>query len=276
MADRIEQFGNSIIQHGKENDRIYLMKLSEEDMPRILDIIETLADKYQYAKIFIKVPFKYKDDFEKNGFEIEGSIPDFYHGETAAYFMSKYPDAKRKQETNLTELNNIVEIAKNKSRTKDDMLDNGYLCRKAKPADTKAMAELYSKVFASYPFPIQDKDYLIKTMNENVVYFGVWKEEKLIALSSSEMDVKSGNAEMTDFAVDPEFRGSNLSIVLLSQMEKEMKKRSMELLYTIARAKSYGMNITFAKMGYCFAGRLKNNTNICGSIESMNLWYKRL
>jgi hypothetical protein len=34
------------------------------------------------------------------------------------------------------------------------------------------------------------------------------------------------------------------------------------------------MNITFAKRGYNFGGRLINNTNICGGTETMNIWYK--
>ena len=33
MSDRVIEFGESIIQHGKENDRVYLMKLSKNDLP---------------------------------------------------------------------------------------------------------------------------------------------------------------------------------------------------------------------------------------------------
>jgi beta-lysine N6-acetyltransferase len=36
------------------------------------------------------------------------------------------------------------------------------------------------------------------------------------------------------------------------------------------------MNVTFSRAGYTFTGTLINNTNIGGSIESMNVWYKRL
>ncbi|MDD4047577.1 MAG: putative beta-lysine N-acetyltransferase, partial [Clostridia bacterium] len=39
---------------------------------------------------------------------------------------------------------------------------------------------------------------------------------------------------------------------------------------------SYGMNISFAKHRYQYCGTLINNTNISGSIESMNVWYKAL
>jgi len=34
------------------------------------------------------------------------------------------------------------------------------------------------------------------------------------------------------------------------------------------------MNITFAKAGYRYAGTLVNNTDISGTIESMNVWWR--
>jgi beta-lysine N6-acetyltransferase len=36
------------------------------------------------------------------------------------------------------------------------------------------------------------------------------------------------------------------------------------------------MNKTFLKFDYCYSGTLINNTNIAGSIESMNVYYKHL
>lgn len=79
---------------------------------------------------------------------------------------------------------------------------------------------------------------------------------------------------MTDFATLPDWRGHGLAAPLLFHMENEIGKKGIKTAYTIARSASAGMNITFAKLGYCYAGRLKNNTNISGSIESMNIWYK--
>jgi hypothetical protein len=55
-------------------------------------------------------------------------------------------------------------------------------------------------------------------------------------------------------------------------MEKYIKELGLKTAYTIARALSYGMNITFAKMGYTYSGTLVNNTNISGRLESMNVW----
>jgi len=113
-------------------------------------------------------------------------------------------------------------------------------------------------------------------MAYNVDYFAVEKEGKLIALSSAEMDAQGSNAEMTDFATLPENRGQGLARCLLQEMEAAMNRRGIQTAYTIARAASAGMNITFAQLGYQFGGLLINNTQISGSIESMNVWYKSL
>jgi len=55
-----------------------------------------------------------------------------------------------------------------------------------------------------------------------------------------------------------------------------MKQKGFGVSYTSAVAESYGMNISFARQGYEFAGRLKNNTQINGGLKSMNIWYKCL
>jgi len=55
-----------------------------------------------------------------------------------------------------------------------------------------------------------------------------------------------------------------------------MRKQGIKTLYTIARLDSIPMNKTFLKLNYCYSGTLINNTNIAGSIESMNIYYKYL
>ena len=138
------------------------------------------------------------------------------------------------------------------------------------------MADLYKKVFDTYPFPIFDPRYIKKTMDENFIYSSIWENDKIVALSSCEMDIVSQNVEMTDFATLPEYQGKGFAIYLLQNMENEMRKRNIRTAYTISRAVSYGINIIFAKMGYKYSGTLLNNTNISGNFESMNVWYKFL
>ncbi|MEZ4485256.1 MAG: hypothetical protein R2864_11960 [Syntrophotaleaceae bacterium] len=66
--------------------------------------------------------------------------------------------------------------------------------------DVEAMAQLYRQVFASYPFPIHSPSYLARTMDQNLVYYGIVADDRLIAVASTEHDFDGQNAEMTDFA----------------------------------------------------------------------------
>ena len=59
-------------------------------------------------------------------------------------------------------------------------------------------------------------------------------------------------------------------------MEKAMQQQGITSRFTIARLISSAMNKSFLTAGYLYGGTLINNTNISGSIESMNVWYKNL
>ncbi|WP_304508458.1 putative beta-lysine N-acetyltransferase [Anaerotignum sp.] len=280
MYDTIVKINNSLIQHGLRNNRIYLMHLAKEDMPEILSELDTAADKNSYTKIFAKVPDSFSNSFIENGYIMEARIPLFFDGKENCIFMAKYLDAKRSCTIN-NELNKkVLENALSKSSSDFSqgkiILKDDFTFRKANAQDALNMANLYTQVFDSYPFPISDPEYIKETMNSNVIYFGIWKGSELIALSSCEIGLEDSNVEMTDFAVNPTYRGYNFSYFLLREMEKEMKKQEIKTAYTIARSVSYGMNATFAKCGYTFSGTLINNTQIGGKIEDMNVWYKSL
>lgn len=277
MFDKIEEFGKSIFQHGKYNDRIYLMKLAKQDFPAILKHLETKASSERYTKIFAKVPSNFESEFLRHNYQKEATIPAFFDGKEDAVFLSKYFSPERATNTRKQKIDEVLSIAKKKVNTKaDSTLPQKFTYRICEKRDVQQMSALYKIVFETYPFPIHDPHYLAKTMDEHIVYFGIWDGRKLVALSSAEMDTGFKNVEMTDFATLSEYRGHGLAVYLLKQMEQEMRKRKFKTAYTIARALSYGMNITFAKMGYQFSGTLINNTNISGNLESMNVWYKYL
>ncbi|MBP2031214.1 putative beta-lysine N-acetyltransferase [Methanohalophilus levihalophilus] len=274
--DTIEKIGNSVIQHGKYNDRVYLMKLDPSDIPSIMDKMDFLAEQKHYSKIFTKVPESFKKLFCKRGYICEASIPKYYDGIKDAVVMSKFLDPERSI-NRLNEMHkNVIETALSKEEISHSSLPSGYSIKKCTQEDIENMADVYQETFETYPFPIHDQDYLRKTMEENIIYFGVFKDGKIVALSSAEIDYEHSNVEMTDFATLSDFRGKGLSSQLLISMDKEMKILGIKTAYTIARASSDGMNIVFAKCGYDYCGRLINNTNISGDIESMNIWYRCL
>ncbi len=276
MPDRIDKVGKSVIQHGKENNRIYLIKLDKDDVLSIIPELDALLEKEGYDKIFAKIPLWAVRQFTKAGYIKEAFVPGFYQGKTGVYFMSKfYKDRHDMEDKACKEILHIIELAKNAQEKKRDLLESCRL-EKLQPADAEKLADLYKNVFKSYPFPIFDPEYLRQTMQDNIFYFGIFDGEKLAAAASAETDPEALNVEMTDFATDPAFLGNGMASILLAEMEKFVKQKNFKISYTIARSISPGMNITFGRHGYTFAGTLKNNTQISGTIECMNVWYKLL
>ena len=278
ISDQIEELPDgTLIQHGPYNDRIYLMKLAKSCTKKLPINLINMARQYGYTKIFVKVPEYQAEQFAQVGYSVEATIPGLYNGSEKGLFMGYYLNDIRVVEQQAEILDNILRLAKDKSGTTISSVNKeNFSLKKCKEKDAEKMASLYREVFKTYPFPIHDPLYLRDTMQQNVNYFGVEKNGNLVALSSAEIDVEALNVEMTDFATSPEWQGNSLGIHLLLLMEKEMKQKGIKVAYTIARAASLGINIVFSKLGYQYGGRLKNNTNIFGNIESMNIWHKTL
>ncbi|MGE4285067.1 MAG: putative beta-lysine N-acetyltransferase [Phycisphaerae bacterium] len=277
--DTIEIFHNQTIQHGKSNDRIYLMKFNLVGSEGVPAELIKLAEAKGYSKVFVKVPADYAQAFRHAGFEDEARIPGFYKGHMAAKLLGYYLSDERHKSASPQANEDVMKACREKQAQNKPAaeLPEGFNISKCTPDDAEAMARIYDVVFDSYPFPIFDPAYIRETMADNVYYFGVRNADgKLIALSSAEVDNELKNAEMTDFATLPEARGQSLASVLLAQMEEVVQAKGIITAYTIARAASFGMNITFATQGYEFGGRLIRNTQIGGSFEDMNVWYKTL
>ncbi|WP_367359704.1 putative beta-lysine N-acetyltransferase [Syntrophus sp. (in: bacteria)] len=278
VPDRLETLPcGSIIQHGPYNDRIYLLKLgdgSNGDLP--FDLVRR-AERSGYSKIFVKVPSHRSNWFFQAGYVEEASIPGLYNGCDAGIFLGYYLEGRRASETEAANLDAILRLALSRAGTPAAPLDtNRFSIRRCRERDVEEMASIYRAVFPTYPFPIHNPAYLLDTMRSHVDYFGVETGNKLVALSSAEMDLSAENVEMTDFATLTRWQSHSLGVHLLFQMEKRMKHKGIKTAYTISRAKSPGMNITFSRLGYAYGGRLTNNTNISAHIESMNIWYKAI
>ena len=275
--DKIVNLEGATIQHGPFNRRVYLMKLGRAKPQQVLPPLLELCRKKKYSKVFAKVPVRHEAAFHQLGFETEARVPGFFKNREDAAFLGLYLDPKRRVSKHALDIQKVRGLTRNMVKTTAPAVPSlGLQMRRCQPEDIPAMAKIYERVFESYPFPISDPEFLAETMASHVVYFGIWKKDRLVALASAETDREEHNAEMTDFATLPEHRGGGYARLLLNRMEKVMRQEGITTAYTIARAISPGMNITFAKQGYQFGGCLINNTNICGDIESMNVWYRQL
>jgi len=278
--DTICRVGGSLIQHGDLNQRIYLMHLEPKDLPGIISELDRMTGEHGYSKIFVKIPVTHSRQFLEAGYTEEARVNGMFHGTEDGVFLARYPDPKRRQiaDRTLDLIGDVLEKAQG---------------RECGPDDTEALADLYRAVFATYPFPITDPEYLRSTMESHIRYWAVWDGDCPVAASSAEMAPAERNVEMTDFATLPACRGYRLSSYLLTRMEETMKRDGFTVAYTICRAESYPINITFSRAGYRFGGTLRNNTRIsgagemqnifqsgksviCRGFESMNVWYTRL
>lgn len=281
--DTVVQIDRAKVQYGPLNDRIYVMKWDGADPAVVLPALSALAGQEKLGKIVAKVPVKVKPAFLSAGYREEAAIPGFYHGDEDAVFLCRYENETRGVPENAAVLDGILRLARRKAEedaapalAEETMPTGGFSFRYVREEEADEAAQVYRQVFKSYPFPIHDPAYIRTTVQENVLYFSIRHGGRIVALASAEMDHASGNAEMTDFATLPDWRGHGLASVLLGKMEHAMGKIGIKTLYTIARAASEGINIVFARHGYAYGGRLVNNTNIAGQIESMNIWHKRL
>jgi putative beta-lysine N-acetyltransferase len=277
QRDVVLHRGKSVIQHGHFNNRVYVMKLSPEDIPDIIRFADDLSRKEGYTKIFVKVPESSAGIFASDGYISEATVPYFFHGEESAVFMAKYLDPTRKQVPDETKIGDALSVAFGHAGERTThTLPEGFSLTHAHAGDAEDIASIYRNIFLTYPFPITDPDYIRETMQGSIRYYVIKKSHLVSAVASCEIDAENRNAEVTDFATSPLFRGRGFAGLLLHAMEAGMKKEGVELAYTICRAGFGPINTVFAEAGYRYAGLLPNNTNICGSVESMNVWYKKL
>jgi len=277
QCDVVLHRGNSRVQHGHFNNRVYVMKLATDEIHDIIRFADDLVKKEGYTKIFVKVPESVVELFTDAGYSTEAVIPGFFHGKEPAAFMAKYADPERNVVHNATEIAGVLSAAFGYTgeRSLAD-LPEGFSLMHAHAGDAKDIAELYRSVFRTYPFPVFDPEYVRESMQGDVRYYVIKKSHQLAAVASCEIDAENLNVEVTDFATLPQFRGKGFAGNLLHAMGDDMKNEGILLAYTIARAVSRPINATFAGAGYQFAGMLPNNTNICGSLENMNVWYRCL
>jgi putative beta-lysine N-acetyltransferase len=272
MADKIETIQGSVIQHGRHNDRIYLMHLHAKGHDTLITKLDRMAVERGYGKIFAKIPATAWYRFQKAGYIQEAFVPGFFRGETDGLFIAKFLSKDRQQPIRETGLGGAKELPTEPVQTANQPI----AIAACSPADATAMAKIYARTFETYAFPIHRPEYIRQAIAKDTIYFCARIKDEMAALAAAEIDSDSRACEMTDFATRPRYRRMGLARHLLRRLDREAVKRDVKTAYTIARSDSTGMNRVFEKCGYTHAGQLVNNTQIGGRIRSMDVWYKRM
>lgn len=259
------------------NQRIQVLKYEAVDPRALVSDLESKAREAGFGKVFLKAPVSDKPGLEEAGMCAEATIEGYFKGNPAVV-MSLFLSRERRQRPHEQAQAEILEkIRERPAEASVPALPDGYEMVPGGLRDASEIARLYRGVFASYPFPITDPDYIRSTMKSHVLYRVVRDSDRnLVGAASAETDPKLENAEMTDFATLPSQRGLGLARHILLALENDMAERNIVNLYTIARARSAGMNRVFYNCDYKLTGTLVNNCHIAGQFEDMHVWCKSL
>ena len=253
------------------NKRIKIVDFSNISMNTLYQIIK-IAIENNIEKIICNCEEKYTSIFIGLGFIIEGKIKYYFRGKDAIC-LSYFVDYERSINKYRSKENLIIKkcLESEKIYRKNE---NDFIVRRATNQDIDEIISLFSNVFSTYPSPVYDRDFLEKSMNSNVLYKVAVKDGKILGIASAEINIEHLNAEITDCATYPKYRGLGVLSSIIDELEKELKDRGILCLYSLSRAINPSINYVFKKHNYHFGGRLINNCNICGDFEDMNIWVK--
>lgn len=261
------------------NQRIKIISYAGPDYEALLLRIGWLAEANGFDKIICMASQNDWLEFLKHGFVLEAVLKYFYRG-TDAFAMSKFRSQERLVSSNL--MNEILLIEKIMMQppvqrdAPQRSVPDGITLRMALPQDVPRLIALYQRVFESYPSPLVYQSYFETIFQKDALFAVCVRGEDILAVASAELHPEYLNAELTDCATHPDSRGLGLMTQILAHLEDELIRRNYVSSYSMARARSFGMNNVFFRLKYEFTGRMVNNCDIFGCYEDMNVWVRKL
>lgn len=278
MFETIESIDGATIYHGEIHNRVYLSEINSGKIDSILPKMKALAKQKKYDKILSRVPEDAINHFKSNGYKVEAKIPGLYNGMTTGYFLADYLSKNRYQcdEKQLKTIETVktIAMAANKPNENPHMrVPNDYMVRKLDKNDFSELVALHEKAYKYHPKHIKREQDLEQLAELDHQFHGLFVKNELLVSAILREHTKESNLEIVDFATHPDYRGQNLSYYLVQEIKTLMDNKRCTTIYALARATSYGLNITYSKHGFKYAGTLTNNAFVRDALESMNVWY---
>jgi len=253
--------------------RAWVKNYAYHDPAKLARFIAGVCSNHGLEKIIFPVRAEHYDDLKGQGFSMEGWIDGYFNGQTA-YFLTYYLKPERSISPRLTEYMDLVRQISERSHRKPHFLPCEHQIVTPTTRDIPALTSIFKKVFATYPSPVDQPDYLAAVLGKTALFKAVRRGQDIISVAAAEVDWAYRNAELTNCATLPASRGSGLMSGIIAALESECLARGIKCLYSLARASSYGMNLVFHRLGYRYRGTLINNCHISGAYEDMNIWVK--
>ncbi|WP_110112241.1 putative beta-lysine N-acetyltransferase [Bacillus sp. CGMCC 1.16541] len=246
------------------------------NVEHIQEKIEAFVNQTKYAKVIVKARNEHVDEWMKQGFQLEATIPHYFNGSTA-YCMAKYYEATRRKSDQWMKEDEYANSVKKLPQQQELVsLPSHYILRKAIVEDAPLLTALYRAVFEIYPTPLHDVSYVKNLLETDGLFYVIEHEGEIVSAASAEINHTYHNAELTDCATLPAHRQGGVMKHLLTKLEEALVEKNVFCAYTIARSLSFGMNAAFHQLGYSYCGRFTNNCYIFDNLEDMNVWVKDL
>lgn len=256
------------------NERIlgFIVEPSEETYTRLTELQAT----NQPAKIIIFTKEEHVDCFLREDFQLEGKMDGFFNGANALILTKYFTEARatsQSEEQNAEVMKVVHDDTKGHTQFEQPA---GLVIAQAGAEDTEGLAQLYRKVFQSYPTNVFDPHYLQSEMGPEYPFVIMKDGDRIISAASAFIRSDYNCAEITDCVTDPDYLGRSLLAPIVIKLEELLLQKGVHCVYSLTRSQSYGMNLTVKRLGYRCQGTLINNCNIYSGYEDMNIWTKQL
>ncbi|WP_373073262.1 GNAT family N-acetyltransferase [Zeaxanthinibacter enoshimensis] len=277
--DSMEKIDGALIHHGGGNRNLYVTLYQRESIEDVIAKMNHMAEELECDKIVGKVPEWGIEPFLAKGYQEEAKIPGLFEGTTTGYFLSQFLDPQRKhcEKREQKVIDSVKTIAKASVASSNTYKMSGnFQMRELSAQDSEAVTNLYKAAYLDYPYPSRFAKQVEDGFEKGASYWGIFEEDRLVETARMYIYPDLGHAEISDFASHPNHRGQNLSYYLVEKMISIAREEELNSVCVLARATSYGRNITLSKLGFSCGGTLRNNTLIGSSLESVNVWYQQL
>ncbi|OFZ19746.1 MAG: putative beta-lysine N-acetyltransferase [Bdellovibrionales bacterium GWB1_55_8] len=258
------------------NQRIKISNYLVTDFTAFILKVRWITEANGFDKIICMARHEDWEEFLKFGYVLEAVLK-YYHNGEDAFVVSKFRSQERLTSQNL--MDEILLIEKLMSQEQSSArkpLPDGFIVRLARREDIPQLLELYKTIFESYPSPLIHQSYLETIFQKESLFAVCAQGDVIAAAASAELYPANRAAELTDCATLSGMRGLGLMSHILAHLERTLESKKYVCAYTMARARSFGMNSVFYHLRYEFMGRLVNNCDIYGAYEDMNIWVRKL
>jgi len=258
----------------QRNERLTL--LSYEFFGSIAPLADLLIDtarQERFGKVVVVARGSDWEAFLTRGFALEASTRRYFHGAPGS-FMSYFLTAERQVRDRLEDEQRLLQAVLEQPEAAPGPLPEGYTLVEAGADRAEELANLYDLVFASYPSPLTDPDYVrgLIESGEGLFLLAVTADGQIASAAAAEIDQADANAEITNCATLPDYRGEGLMATLVDEVRRRLAARQIACIYSMARAHSHGMNLVLHRLGFGYRGRLIRHAHIGGDFEDLNLW----